>query len=236
MRQAVVAAGMLTLIPGVAIPAPNDMPDFSSRQLPSISARYVELDFTTKDILDQARLELSPDGMRLIRGSAPWRIMLVRYFPHNKTWLVDQGRALTHELDYAEADTAPAAVNQQEINKHAAIARHDLKDRPGAGFLSGFPCKDAYRVSRGHDKQWRGQRLSQWLCRGSNYELIAIDYYSEAWGLVIRSVDTNNSVRELHGIQEVEYGPRNFVPNEKYYSADLNELINGVMNIRRYIE
>jgi hypothetical protein len=175
--------------------------------------------------------------MRLIRGAAPWRIMLVRNFPRNKTWLVDQGRALTHELVYAEPGITPVtAFNQQELNKHVTTAQHDSGKQPGSGFLSGFPCKDAYRVSRGHDRQWRGQQLSQWLCRGSKHELIAIDYYSEAWGLVVRSVDTNNRVRELQGIQAVEYRSGNFVPNKRYFSASLNELVNGVKNIRRYIE
>jgi len=236
-QRAIVVAGLLFLLPGVAMSLSSDIPDFTNRQLPSITARYVELKFPEKKVLAQARFELSPQGMRLIRGTSPWRIMLVRNFLHNRTWLIDQGRALIHEPIYAEDDDVSLAGPQRYKEKKTVTTRlnNPIGDA-GTGFLSGFPCKDASRVSRGHDKRWRGQQLSQWICKTANHELLAVDYYSESWGLVVRSVSVGNVVRELHGIQSVKYRPGHFEPNRDYTSVDLSELVNGLKDVKRYVE
>ena len=219
------------------MPLSSDIPEFATRQLPSISARYVELDFTAKEVLAQARFELSPQGMRMIQGASPWRIMLTRNFQHNKTWLVDQGRALIHELIYPETNYVPlAASDEHETEESDTSIEVDPIDKAGTGFLSGLPCKDASRVYRGHDKQWRGQQLSQWFCRTTNHELIAVDYYSESWGLVVRSVSMGNVVRELQGIQAVEYRPGHFEPDREYSFVGVSELVNGFKDVQRYVE
>lgn len=192
---------------------------FDLLPLPSISATYREFHESSGTELSNARVHLSPFGMRIEQRVDDEKIAVYHNFVTGQMWFLHVDRKVVHEI--------PVELSEDSQSEDAVENGFNL------GFIDTVPCSSLEGVER-MDVRWRGRQVSLWDCYLETKEAVAMQHYDDSIGLVVRSEYVDGVVMQLEDLKFRHYEKSFFVPSNKYRVVSMNELMTGAPEIEKY--
>ena len=194
----------------------NELAPEASR-LPSIEGEHVRLHAPSDVELLRARIELSPEGLR-IRRSGDGPLEISQSFVNAKVWFVAHDRGIVHELSSSSIDES---------------------DEPFRGATTGFLSPDACGGGRRREEGsglWRGRRVYASTCLDRRDRVQAIELVDAIHRIVILRRTPDGLVDELRNVRPRRYPEGHFVPRSRYRVVGIGELIHGTPQLQAFVE